>query len=61
MWEWLNREDFRARLPELLRGEDPDFAAHMMALSAKVPPHTPGEAGLPIPLLPGTPSDPWQQ
>ncbi|MGQ7960533.1 hypothetical protein ACUTAF_22920 [Pseudomonas sp. SP16.1] len=27
MREWNQREDFRARLPELLRGEYPDFAA----------------------------------
>ncbi len=25
MREWCRREDFRAALPELLRGEDPDF------------------------------------
>jgi predicted amidohydrolase YtcJ len=36
--EWCAREDFRAELPELLTGEDPDFAAYMY--------HT---AGMPMP------------
>jgi hypothetical protein len=27
--EWLRREDFRQAVPELLRGEDPDFGAFM--------------------------------
>jgi hypothetical protein len=33
MREWCQREDFRARLPELLRGEDPDFAHYIMRLA----------------------------
>ncbi|MGQ0621125.1 MAG: hypothetical protein ACT4QA_14595 [Panacagrimonas sp.] len=30
MREWCRREDFRAMLPELLRGEDPDFCSHIL-------------------------------
>lgn len=33
MREWSRREDFRERLPELLRGEDPHFAAHIQRLA----------------------------
>ena len=33
MREWLRRDDFYYRLPELLRGEDPAFAAHLRALA----------------------------
>jgi hypothetical protein len=33
MREWLRRDDFYYRLPELLRGEDPGFAAHLRALA----------------------------
>ncbi len=33
MREWCQREDFNARLPELLRGEDPDFAQYIMRLA----------------------------
>jgi hypothetical protein len=29
MLEWCRREDFRLALPELLRGEDPDFAGYI--------------------------------
>lgn len=29
MREWCRREDFRRRLPELVRGEDPEFAAYI--------------------------------
>lgn len=35
MREWCQREDFRARLPELLRGEDPDFCAYILRLAAE--------------------------
>jgi hypothetical protein len=35
MREWCQREDFRARLPELLRGEDPDFSAYILRLAAE--------------------------
>jgi hypothetical protein len=33
MREWCRREDFRTRLPELLCGEDPDFAAYLRRLA----------------------------
>lgn len=35
MRDWCRREDFRAALPELLRGEDPEFAAYLETLAAK--------------------------
>ena len=34
MREWCQREDFRAALPELLRGEHPDFVKCIQALAA---------------------------
>jgi hypothetical protein len=34
MREWCRREDFRIALPELLSGEDPDFAAYIQGVSA---------------------------
>lgn len=33
MREWCRREDFRERLPDLLRGEDPDFAHYILRLA----------------------------
>ena len=33
MREWCQREDFAARLPELLRGEDEEFAAYILRLA----------------------------
>jgi hypothetical protein len=33
MREWSRREDFRERLPQLLRGEDPDFAVYLQRLT----------------------------
>jgi hypothetical protein len=33
MREWCQREDFRALLPQLLRGEDPDFVAYIQKLA----------------------------
>jgi hypothetical protein len=33
MSEWCQRADFRAALPGLLRGEDPEFAAYMRTLA----------------------------
>jgi hypothetical protein len=33
MREWIRRDDFYQRLPELLRGEDPEFADYMRALA----------------------------
>lgn len=35
MREWCRRADFRARLPELLSGEDPDFSAYILRLAAE--------------------------
>ena len=37
MGEWCNRADFRASLPALLRGEDPEFADYILKLSASNP------------------------
>jgi hypothetical protein len=34
MREWLGRESFRAQLPELVKGEDPEFAAYIEKLAA---------------------------
>jgi len=34
MSEWCRRGDFRARLPTLLRGEDPEFVAYIQGLAA---------------------------
>jgi len=33
MREWCQRKEFRMRLPELLRGEDPDFAHYILRLA----------------------------
>jgi hypothetical protein len=33
MRDWCRRKDFRAALPELLEGEDPDFAQHIYRLA----------------------------
>jgi hypothetical protein len=33
MREWCRREDFRSMLPELLRGEDPDFGGYITRLA----------------------------
>jgi hypothetical protein len=33
MREWCRREDFRARLPDLLYGEDPAFATYLRRLA----------------------------
>lgn len=33
MREWCRREDFRAQLPRLLQGEDPDFASYICRLA----------------------------
>ncbi len=33
MREWCRRADFRDALPELLQGEDPEFAAHIRAIA----------------------------
>jgi hypothetical protein len=35
MQEWCTREDFRAALPALLHGEDPDFVATIQRIAAE--------------------------
>lgn len=37
MHEWCQREDFRATLPTLLHGEDPDFVDYLRSLAAEHP------------------------
>jgi hypothetical protein len=37
MREWCRREDFRALLPVLLEGEDPEFGVYIQALADKNP------------------------
>jgi hypothetical protein len=37
MGEWCDRADFRALLPALLRGEDPEFAVYIQNLAASNP------------------------
>ncbi|MFA6901789.1 MAG: hypothetical protein WC236_01770 [Gallionellaceae bacterium] len=37
MGEWCNRSDFRASLPVLLRGEDPEFASYIQKLALTSP------------------------
>lgn len=36
MREWCRREDFRAQLPNLIQGEDPEFAQYISALAQRV-------------------------
>ena len=36
MREWCKRNDFRTALPQLIEGEDPDFAAHILRISTEV-------------------------
>lgn len=38
MREWCLREDFRSLLPDLLRGEDPDFCQHIQRIASEVRP-----------------------
>ena len=45
MREWCRREDFRAALPGLLEGEDPDFQRHIKKIAAGA-----GKATLPAAL-----------
>jgi hypothetical protein len=40
MHEWCRREDFRAVLPELLQGEDEDFAAYILKVATEGGPST---------------------
>jgi hypothetical protein len=35
MREWCRRENFRARLPQLLKGEDPEFSDYIRRLAAE--------------------------
>ena len=35
MREWCQRPDFRTALPQLLRGEDEEFAAHIRRIAAE--------------------------
>lgn len=42
MREWIRRDDFYLRLPALLKGEDPEFAAHLRRLAQQ-------ERGVPLP------------
>lgn len=35
MREWCRREDFRSVLPQLLQGEDEDFARHILRIAAE--------------------------
>lgn len=39
MREWCSREDFRAALPHLLRGEDEDFCRHIRRIAEESTPH----------------------
>lgn len=38
MGEWCNRADFRAALPALLLGEDPEFSTYIQNLAARAQP-----------------------
>lgn len=42
MRSWCRREDYRAVLPEMLEGEDPDFVAHIRRLAAEEKSRSPG-------------------
>jgi hypothetical protein len=46
MREWVRRDDFYYRLPRLLKGEDPEFAAYLQRIAED-------ERGKPVPRLPG--------
>ncbi|HEU0202143.1 MAG TPA: hypothetical protein VFR86_17135, partial [Burkholderiaceae bacterium] len=35
MREWVRRDDLYSRLEDLLRGEDPEFAAYMRKIAAE--------------------------
>jgi hypothetical protein len=43
MREWVRRDDFYYRLPQLLKGEDPEFAGYLQRLAEQ-------ERGTPVPL-----------
>ena len=42
MREWVRRDDFYHRLPKLLKGEDPEFAAYLQRIAEE-------ERGKPLP------------
>jgi hypothetical protein len=42
MREWVRRDAFYYRLPQLLKGEDPEFAAYLQQLAE-------AERGIPLP------------
>ena len=42
MRDWCKRRDFREALPELLEGEDPDFARHIFRLAGLEAEKSPG-------------------
>ena len=42
MRDWCKRRDFREALPELLEGEDPDFARHFFRLAGLQSDRSPG-------------------
>jgi hypothetical protein len=46
MREWVRRDDFYYRLPRLLKGEDPEFAAYLRRIAED-------ERSKPVPGLPG--------
>jgi hypothetical protein len=46
MREWVRRDDFYYRLPRLLKGEDPEFAAYLQRIAED-------ERSKPVPGLPG--------
>lgn len=46
MREWVRRDDFYYRLPRLLKGEDPEFAAYLQRIAED-------ERTKPVPGLPG--------
>lgn len=47
MQEWCGRDDFREAMPDLLHGEDPEFAAYLQRLAAAVG-DAPGIAAEPV-------------
>ncbi len=47
MREWIRRADFRAALPELLEGEDPEFTDYIRQLASTAAPTIPSSAPAP--------------
>lgn len=48
MREWCRNDDFRAALPELLQGEDPDFQSHIRRIADATQKRRTERAGLPV-------------